>query len=109
MGTTQVAIAEVRIDSAKLIMGIPMDKAKLAFGIVNTVDQEYTFAGVSVLAFLPAGFPSIPGAALSAPLEIGRAVTQADGTFELFLSEDSTAIAYACYLEHCHTEGIQPA
>lgn len=84
-----------------------MDKAKLASGIVSTVDQEYTLAGVSVLAFLPAGFPNLPGAALSTPLEIGRAMTQADGTFELFLSEDPTAITYACYLEHCHTEGIQ--
>ena len=84
-----------------------MDKAQLASGIASTVDQEYTLAGVSVLAFLPAGFPNLPGAALSEPLEIGRAMTQADGTFQLFLSEDATAITYACYLEHCHTEGIQ--
>lgn len=82
-----------------------MDKIKLASGIVNTVDQEYALAGISVIAFLPAGFPNLPGAALSEPLEIGRSMTQEDGTFELFLSE--AAIAYACYLDHCHTEGIQ--
>jgi hypothetical protein len=84
-----------------------MNKIKLASGIIKTVDQEYELAGISVLAFLPAGFPDLPGAALSERLEIGRTVTKADGTFELFLSEKPPAIAYACYLEHCYVPGIQ--
>ncbi|NJM97251.1 MAG: hypothetical protein HC800_08795 [Phormidesmis sp. RL_2_1] len=89
-----------------------MEKAKLAAGKVTSANQEYAVAGVSVLAFLPAGSFSIPGVALSEPLALGRATTNADGAFELFLSDDLLsdepgAIAYACHLKYCNAQGIQ--
>ncbi|MBX3303346.1 MAG: hypothetical protein KF693_14120 [Nitrospira sp.] len=79
----------------------------LASGIVRTFDHEYALAGVTVIAYLPAGFPDLPGAALSEPLKIGQAESATDGSFELTMGDDSPGLPYACYLEHCNAPGIQ--
>ena len=81
--------------------------ATVASGIVKTFDNEYALAGVAIIAYLPAGFPDLPGAALPEPLELGRAETASDGSFELEMGDDSPASSYACYLEHCITAGVQ--
>lgn len=78
----------------------------LASGVINTSDHEYTLAGVTLRAYLPAGFPDLPGAALSEPLEIGRAISNADGAFEILLDEQGHGAAYSCYLTHCDASGI---
>lgn len=84
-----------------------MKTTTIASGIVKTFDHEYALAGVTVIAYLPAGFPDLPGAALSEPLEIGRVETATDGSFELNMGDDSPGSSYACYLEHCNASGIQ--
>jgi hypothetical protein len=84
-----------------------MKTTTLASGFVKTFDHEYALAGVTVIAYLPAGFPDLPGAALSEPLEIGRAETGADGSFEVVMGDNSPGSPYACYLEHCLAPGIR--
>lgn len=83
-----------------------MNRITLASGVIKTFDHEYALAGVPVIAYLPAGFPNLPGAALSEPLQIGRAETAADGSFEIVMGDDSPGAPYACYLEHCDAPGI---
>ena len=83
-----------------------MNRITLASGVIKTFDHEYALAGVPVLAYLPAGFPNLPGAALSELLEIGRAETAADGSFAIIMDDNSPGIPYACYLEHCDAPGI---
>lgn len=84
-----------------------MKTTVLASGIVKTFDHEYVLAGVTVIAYLPAGFPDLPGAALSEPLEIGRAETASNGSFEIIMADGSSGLPYACYLEHCEAPGVQ--
>ena len=83
-----------------------METVTLAFGMVKTFDHEYALAGVYVAAYLPAGFPDLPGAALSEPLEIASDGTGADGNFTLVMDENSPGAPYACYLGHCQSPGI---
>ena len=78
----------------------------LASGVIKTFDHEYAVAGVPVIAYLPAGFPHLPGAALSESLEIGRAETATDGSFAIVMGDNSPGAPYACYLEHCDAPGI---
>jgi hypothetical protein len=79
----------------------------LASGFIRTFDHEYALAEVFVLAYLPAGYPNVPGATLSEPFLLASAYSNADGSFQLNLMPDSPGAGYACYLEHCHEPGIQ--
>lgn len=83
-----------------------METIILASGTVRTFDSEYALAGVSVHAYLPAGFPDLPGAALSEPLEIATTVTDGEGNFTLSMDAHSPGAPYACYLDHCESPGV---
>lgn len=83
-----------------------MEAKTLAFGIVKSFDNQYALAGVTVTAYLPEGFPNLPGAALSEPLELAVTTTDTAGNFTLRMDPHSPAAAYGCYLEHCSAPGM---
>ena len=78
----------------------------LASGFIKTFDNEYTLADVYILAYLPAGYPDLPGAASPEPLLLASTFSNSDGSFQLALTSDSPGAPYACYLEHCNAPGI---
>lgn len=79
----------------------------LSFGFIRSFDNEYTLADVHILAYLPAGYPDLPGAASSEPLLLAETFSNADGSFQLDLKTDSPGAPYACYLDHCNAPGIE--
>jgi hypothetical protein len=78
----------------------------LASGFVRTFDNEYAIADAYVLAYLPAGYPDLPGAESPEPLLLAETFSNADGSFQLDLTTASPGAPYACYLEHCNAPGI---
>jgi len=79
----------------------------IAKGFIRSFDRQYAMADVYITASLLAGFPDLPGIASYDPLILATTYSNADGSFEMQLDMASPLAAYACYLEHCHSSGIE--
>ncbi|MCC6287937.1 MAG: hypothetical protein IT249_08630 [Chitinophagaceae bacterium] len=78
-------------------------------GSVRSFDKEYAIAGVTVKAFITGDFKSAFRQKVNSPIEIGKAISGADGRFDLIPSEDPVIQEYLCFLNCSNQWSIQLA